>query len=184
MVSDQEIGKKEVETSELIPFLEARELVTGQGLSYIFGLWTESPDFVCARPDGGLVGVELTKVTKNHDLAFWDRLRHGEVHVDPYRTQKVIQYLIDRKENARVDRYMMKVSENILALQLVDGSLDQLRGALDGLRDNFSSHGFSEVWLADYSGLEAYGDIELFGLFPAQWWGRHTMPWPDRKPYG
>lgn len=32
--------------------------------------------------------------------------------------------------------------------------------------------------------LEAYGDIELFGLFPRQWWGRHSRPWPDRKPYG
>ncbi len=184
MVSDQDIGKKEIETDDLIPFLEAREVVTGEMLSHILGLWTESPDFVCARPDGALVGVELTKVTENHDVAFWDRLRYGEVRIDPYKTQETIQYLIDRKEKARVDRYTKKVSDNILVLQLVDGSLDQLRGAFDGLEDDFTSNGFSEIWLADYSGLEAYGDIELFGLFPSQWWGRHSRSWPDRKPYG
>lgn len=184
MVSDQDMGKKEVETSELIPFLEARELVTGQGPSYILGLWTESPDFICARHDSGLVGVELTKVTEDHDLVFWDRLRYGEVRLDPYRTQETMQYLIDRKEKARANRYTNKVTDNILVLQLVDGSLDQLRGAFAGLEDDFTSHGFSEIWLADYSGLDAYGDIELFGLFPTQWWGRHSRPWPDRKPYG
>jgi hypothetical protein len=72
----------------------------------------------------------------------------------------------------------------MLVLQLVDGSLDVLRHLLDGMNDEFEDHGFAEVWLADYSGLEAYGDIELFGLFPNQWWGHHQRPWPDRKPYG
>lgn len=184
MVSDHDMGKKEIEADELVPFLEAREVVTGEKLSQIFGLWTENPDFICARPDGWLVGVELTKVTEDHELSFWERVRYGEVHIDPYKTQGTIQYLIGRKERARVDRYTKKVSDNILVLQLVDGSFDQLRGAFHGLEDDFVSHGFSEIWLADYSGLEAYGDIEVFGLFPCQWWGHHSRRWPERKPYG
>jgi len=184
MASDQEIGKKEIETSELIPFLEAREIVTGEHLSQIFGLCTENPDFICVRPNEQLVGVELTKVTKDRDLAFWDRIKYGEVQIDPYETQEVIHYLIERKEKARSARYIEKVSDNILVLQLVDGSLDQLRVALDDLQEDFKSHGFSEVWIADYSGLEAYGDIELYDLFPTEWWGYHERPWPDRKPYG
>jgi hypothetical protein len=184
MVSDREFGRKEIETEELIPFLEARELVTGQKLSLIMGLRTESPDFICVRPDGRTVGVELTRVTEKYEIAFWDRLRYGEVQLDAYRTQEVIHHLIDRKEKSRLDLYMKKVTENILVLQLVDGSLNQLLGAFDELQSDFTSHGFSEVWLADYSGMEAYGDIELFGLFPSQLWGLHKRPWPHRKPYG
>jgi len=184
MVSDHDMGKKEIEAHELIPFLEAREAVTGEVLSQIFGLWTESPDFICARPNGSLVGIELTKVTENQELAFWDRVRYGEVNIDAYKTHGTIQYLIGKKEQLRVDWYSKKVGDNILVLQLVDGSLNQLLGAFDDLQDDFASHGFFEIWLADYSGLEAYGDIELFGLFPRQWWGHHSKPWPDRKPYG
>jgi len=184
MVSAQEMGRKEIERDELAPFLEAREAVTSEILSEIFGLWTESPDFICARPNGGLVGIELTKVTENHELAFWDRIRYGEVRIDGFKTQETIHYLIGKKEGLRVARYTKKVRDNILVLQLVDGGLDQLRGVFDGCQNDFASHGFSEIWLADYSGLEAYGDIELFGLFPQQWWGHHSRPLPDRKPYG
>jgi hypothetical protein len=128
--------------------------------------------------------VELTKVTEDHEKAFWDQLRYGEVRIDPFQTQERIHYLIERKEKARSERYIKKAKTCILALQLVDGSLDQLRVGLDGLEEDFRSHGFSEIWLADYSGLEAYGDIELFGLFPAKWWGRHKRLRPHRKLYG
>lgn len=184
MVSDQEIGKKEIETNDLIAFLEAREVVLDETLSPLLGLHTESPDFICIRPNGEPVGVELTKVTADRDLAFWDRLRYGEVRIEPYKTLERIHHLIDRKEKSRADRYAKMVSDNILVLQFVDGSMGQLRGAFDGLEDDFTSHGFSEIWIADYSGLEAYGDIELFGLFPSLHWGRHRRLWPDRKPYG
>lgn len=183
MLSDREMGRKEIERDELVPFLEAREIVTGEKLSEIFGLLTESPDFICARPNGGLVGIELTKVTENHELAFWDRVIYSEVHIDGFKTQETIHHLISKKEELRVAWYTKKVPDNILVLQLVDGSLDQLRGAFGGCQNDFASHGFSEIWLADYSGLEAYGDIELFGLFPRLWWGHHSRPLPNRKPY-
>ena len=87
MASDQDIGKKEIETNDLIPFLEPREFVTGETLSPIFGLRSENPDFVCVRPDGGLMGIELTRVTENRDLAFLERLRFGKVRIDSYKTQ-------------------------------------------------------------------------------------------------
>ena len=44
--------------------------------------------------------------------------------------------------------------------------------------------GFLEVWLADYTGIEAYGDIELFGLKPEKYWGFHERESPSLKPYG
>jgi hypothetical protein len=182
MTSGQEIGKKEIETSELIPFLEAREIVTGEKLM-LLGTWTESPDFVCARGDRSVIGVELTKVTANREVTFWDRLRNGEVRLDPFGAQETIYRLIGRKEKVRAERYTKKVSDNILVLQLMDGSLNHLAGAFDGLEADFAAHGFAEMWLADYSGIDSYGDIELFGLYPHQWWGRHSRPRPDRKPY-
>ena len=173
-----------MELIELLPFLEAREHVIDEHLSEIIGLWIESPDFVCVRPDGRIVGVELTKVMEDRDAVFWERLQYGKVQIDPFRTQETIHYLIERKEKARSSRYSDKVAEVILVLQLMDGTLNQLRVVLADLQDDFTSHGFSEIWIADYSGLEPYGDIELYGLFPMKWWGYHERPWPDRKPYG
>lgn len=184
MTSDQNLGKKEVETSELIPFLEAREIVTGEKLSMLLGAWSESPDFICVRDDGSAIGVELTKITGNREVAFWQRLRRGDVQLDPFEAQETIHHLIDRKEKARADRYTKKVRDNVLVLQLMEDSLDHLAGAFHGLEGNFAAHGFAEMWLADYSGLDPYGDIELFGLHPHLWWGHHGRPRPDRKPYG
>jgi hypothetical protein len=183
MTSYQDFGKKEIETSELIPFIEAYEWVTDEKLSLTLPA-TESPDFICLRSDGDLVGVELTKVIRDKNVAFWERILDRKDEIDPFEAQERILYLIERKESARAKRYSARVPECILVLQLVDGSLQNLRVALDGLQEDFAIHGFSEVWLADYSGYEAFGDIELFGLFPDKWWGYHERPWPERKPYG
>ena len=51
-------------------------------------------------------------------------------------------------------------------------------------KDDFRSYGFDEIWIADYTGLEAYGDIELFCLYPPEWWGFYERENPGRKPYG
>lgn len=39
------------------------------------------------------------------------------------------------------------------------------------LQLGFSNYGFIELWIDDYRGLEAYGDIELFGLFTGKLYG-------------
>jgi hypothetical protein len=43
--------------------------------------------------------------------------------------------------------------------------------------------GFSEVWFADHTKTEAFGSVELFGLFPEEFWGHHPNL-PYGKPYG
>ena len=181
-MSDQEIGKKEVEGMELDPFLEAYEWTTKSALSVVES--GENPDFVCARASGELIGVELTKVMRRRDIARWERILDRKDEMAPYDMLMELQALLEQKEGARKTRYVTRVPQTMLVLQLVDGSLDVLQHLLDGMNDEFKDHGFAEVWLADYSGLEAYGDIELFGLFPDKWWGYHERPWPDRKPYG
>jgi hypothetical protein len=63
-------------------------------------------------------------------------------------------------------------------------SLSQLTPYLEDLGpEEFTEHGFQEVLIADHSGLDAYGDVELFGLFPKTLWGYHERVYRG-KPYG
>ena len=181
-MSDQQIGKKELETEEFIPFLEAYEFATEERLTLLCG--GESPDFICLRPDKSEIGIELAKVMRDPEDSFWDRILEKKMEIDPYEAQEQIHRLIQKKEKVRQDRYVKNVKETILVFQLVDGSLDSLRYVIESLNGDFDDHGFFEVWLTDYSGHDAYGDVELFGLFPSTRWGYYQRPNPGRKPYG
>lgn len=171
-----------VESMELDPFLDAYERVTNNALSAVEE--GENPDFICIRTNGEIIGLELTKVMRRRDIARWERILDRKEEMTPYDMLMEVHVLIEQKEGARKARYSARVPNTMLVLQLTDGSLDGLMHLLDGLNDEFNDHGFAEIWLADYSGLEAYGDIELFGLYPEKIWGYHRRPWPDRKPYG
>ena len=181
-MSDRETSKKLIEGMELDPFLEAYEWTTGTALSILEG--AENPDFICVRASGEIIGVELTRVMRRGDIARWERVLDRKKEMAPYDMLMKIHAVIEQKETARKTRYASRIAQTMLVLQLVDGSLNGLVHLLDGLRENFENQGFAEIWLADYSGLDAYGDIEIFGLFPGRWWGYHRRPWPDRKPYG
>lgn len=182
-MSDQEMGKKEIEREELWPFLEAYKNATGEPLEIV--ACAENPDFICMRPDGSFVGVELTKIRRHHDVARSEWIVHRKDTMGDYEMLEFIGHQLDRKDKARAKRYVEKVPESILVLQLVDGSLSRgFRRMLEGREDDFAARGFAEVWLADYSGVDAYGDIELFAIYPQTQWGYQKRPWPDRKPYG
>jgi len=173
-MSDQQIGKKEVEREELSPFLEAYEWVTGESLSLVES--GENPDFVCKRPDGSEVGIELSKITRDRHNIFWEKVLDSKNEIDAYDVTECITHLIQKKEEARSTRYVSTVKDNVLVLQLVDASLDSIKWIFDGLQADFTDHGFLEIWLADYFGYEAYGDIELFGFYPERCWGYHQRP--------
>ena len=61
---DKELGKKMVEEEELLYFLEAYENVVEGYLAQGIGR-NERPDFICHRPDGSPVGVELVKIMRD-----------------------------------------------------------------------------------------------------------------------
>ena len=181
-MSDQDVGKRMAEEMELQPFLEAYEWVTKEELTE--GSSEEHPDFICIRENEEEVGIELTKVMRDPRDAQWERILERIDEMDPHDALATIFERIKEKETLRAKHYSRHVKETILVLQTVECPLDAMEFALVKVQNDFLSYGFSEIWLADYTGLEAYGDIELFGLFPEKWWGYHERWNPNRKPYG
>jgi hypothetical protein len=180
-MTHQELGKKMVEESELLYFLEAYECVTGQPLSE--PIRHESPDFIIMRPDGKNIGIELTQVRRDPEKRLFDEAFYHRNEQDPHDALAEVFYLIETKEAKRAKFY--KDLSSILVLQLMDCPLTILSPIIDDtIQHDFWRNRFIEIWLADYTGIDAYGDIELFGLKPLRWWGHHERPNPGRKPYG
>lgn len=167
MILDNENEKKHVERMELDYFVDAYEFAIGEKLTPIAA--TESPDFYCQRADGTVIGLELTKVMNSLE---------SEDYMTGMEALDKLYESLDRKKGL--------ASENIiLVLQLVDCPIAELEYLLDeSLKNDFGSCGFAEIWLADYTGIEACGDIELFCLYPSEQWGYYQRPYPERKPYG
>jgi hypothetical protein len=72
----------------------------------------------------------------------------------------------------------------ILVLQFVDCPIANLYLLDDSLKHDFESYGFDEIWIADYTCEEAYGAIDLFCLYPPEWWGYYERNGHSWKPYG
>jgi len=92
---------------------------------------------------------------------------------------RILEAIADKESKRRQADWKLK-DNTILVVQTMDCPLRLLEPELEP--DLFRDHGFEEVWLADYSELEAYDNIELFCLHPTALWGRYS---PERgKPYG
>lgn len=175
IIIDSENRKKHVEREELYYFIGAYKYSKDEELLPIEA--TEAPDFICKREDGSIIGVELTKIIRDPDAKFFDSLNHKE-YMDGLTAQDRIYKALEKKKGLGSDKV-------ILVLQLFDCPLSELITFLnESLQDDFVSYGFAEIWVADYIGLKAYGDIELFCLHPPERWGYYQRPYPNRKPYG
>ena len=182
MPSDRDIGKKEIERDALAYFLQAYERVHAEPLSLIGD--AESPDFVCARPSGIVVGVELARLTRGRVELSLDRALYGRDELDPYVVQSLVLERVADKEQSRRDQYQHVVKECVLVLQLEEAAFENVQHALEQLRDALPPHGFSEIWVVDYSGLDAFGNVELYGLHPSGCFGLHERANRGAKPYG
>ncbi len=182
-MSDQDMGKKMVEEYELEYFIDAYKSAIGQEL--VVECTSEKPDFICERPDGTRVGIELTKVMRDPETALWEETFDHQEYMDISSALDLVYRTVENKAKKMTKNKGIGISNIILVLQLMDCPLSGLKAILDSdLQKDFACYGFSEIWLADYTGLDAYGDIELFGLTPLKWWGFHERPNPGRKPYG
>ena len=185
-MSDQELGKKMVEEIELGFFLEAYKGAVEEDLACdLFGRG-ERPDFVCKRPDGTPVGVELVKVMRDPRDAQADLILDVKEFMDGDHAMDMAYFTLLKKEKKRRQADWGLPDNTVLVLQFVDCPISDLY-LDDDIKEDYEtdgSHGFDEIWIADYTGLEPYGDIELFCLYPTEWWGYYERPNPGRKPYG
>jgi hypothetical protein len=181
-MSDQEFWKKDAEIGELSVFLEAYEDATGESLAMVG--CSERPDFICERQDGILVGVELTRVMRDPESATCELIMMRREFRDPMDAIDHIWPTAERKSQKLKAGSWHYADNTILVLQVMDCPLSELCWLLEECSspDDYADLGFSEVWVADYSELDAYMVIELFGLYPQRWWGYRER---DRgKPYG
>ena len=172
-------GKKMVEETEIEYFLDAYEHITGRKLELVNS--HESPDFVCKEIGGALVGVELAWVRRDPESAQWDRIIEKKDEMDPFSVTAEIYRLLEQKEAKRQKNYGDYADKCILVLQIKEIPVCDLMPFI--VKEDYGSHGFIEVWVADYSTIEAFGGIELFGLSEHNW-GYHENPSFGGKPYG
>ena len=172
-----------VEEEGLLSFLDAYKEVVKDCLSYSFGR-NERPDFICYRTDGTPVGVEFVRIMRDPRKAQADYILDKVEFMDSEEAMETLYYMIEEKEKKRRQPDWELPDNTILVLQFVDCSISSLYILDHSLKKDFESYGFDEIWIADYTGLDAYGDIELFCLYPAERWGYYERPNPDRKPYG
>jgi len=188
-MSDQDAGKKMVESYELDFFIYAYEDVTGEKLSVVdVG---ERPDFICQRPSGRRIGIELTKVITDQTGYEFDRTYGGPewrvmLEEEPLSGFDVIEamYFSAKRKQVKMSKGNWRYAKNtILVLQLVEVPLQEIMLFKDSIVfDDFRSLGFKEIWAADYTEIEAYDSVELLCLHPHKWRGYHRRP--HQKPYG
>lgn len=146
--------------------------------------FSERPDFICKRNDGSLVGVELVQVRRGHpNDVLHDITVNKNINMVPEQAIDLIQTLIFEKEKKRKANDWKFAEKTILIIQLQESPLWELTNALtEDIFPDFQDYGFCEIWLADFSEIDAYSDIELFCLFPLHMRGYFKRPL--QKPYG
>lgn len=179
-MSEKEYYRKESELEYLRYFIEAYNYVGKDSLREDC-ISRERPDFICTRPDGTAVGVELVKVMRDPRDAFAIRIVLKEDFMEEEEALELLYHMVERKAK-KLKQPDWGISENtILVLQFVDCPISLLH-LPDDLKLDFESYGFSEIWIADYTGIEPYDDVELFCLYPKEWWGYYKRT--PKKPYG
>ncbi len=178
-MSEQERWKKTREEMELERFLEAYKWTTGETLEVVKP--SERPDFICVRPDGSRTGVELVKVIRDPESKWADEALSGRQYMQAGEAIDWVCAAVEEKGAKRQEQDWSCQESTILVVQLMDCPLSSLLYLLETV--DSEAHGFREIWIADYAGIERYGIVELFGLHPPEWRGHHER-YAGRKPYG
>jgi hypothetical protein len=176
-VSDNDLGKKLVEEEHLLQFLDAYQTVTGTGLRLHCRF--ESPDFLCVYPFGEIVGVELARSPHDYETRVYDRIWTDRA-LPTFDLLASIAAIVADKEHLRQTHGWRST---ILVVELLDYSFESLAWASDASRaDDFADTGFLEIWLADHSTVEPFGEVRLIGAHPSRIFGLHYQPALEGKP--
>jgi hypothetical protein len=181
-MSHSNLGKKMVEEDHLLRFLDAYAAVTGDSLTVIGD--GESPDFICTRRSGESVGVELARSPHDYQGALWDRILTDQT-MPANNLMWSVNSIIEIKARKQRSSHWRTPDRTILIIELLDYRFDSLAWTRESsFSRGYADAGFLEIWLADYSTLEAFGEVRLIGLFPPKFWGVHRQAAFEGKPYG
>ena len=126
----------------------------------------------------------LTQVTRGNPLIIeWDRIVEKQKFMSYDHAIEMIQEVTTKKESKRKQKRWSLPYNTILLLEIVDIPLNSIWNLIN--EENIPklySTGFLEIWLADYTGLDAYGNIELFCVCPEELAGYYSRG--IQKPYG
>jgi hypothetical protein len=172
-----------ISEQEQFEFFQSAYLhATGQRLRLVRK--SERPDFICHRPDGSLVGIEFTLITRTPGDCFWPKLLDGVEYMNGFDGVFAAGAAIMRKGEKRVEHDWQLPASSILVLYSPDCPIDELEYHLDAeLQAEFEESGFTEIWIADHTQVEAYGCVDLFCLAPKELWGYYAGS-DIGKPYG
>lgn len=137
IMNDKELGKKLNEEEELFYFLEAYKDVVEESLSYSFGRH-ERPDFICNRPDGTRVGVELVRVMRDPMLAQADYILDRIDFMDSEKAVEMLYQMIEKKEKKRCEPDWALPDNAILVIQFVDCPVTNLYQLDESLKGDFT----------------------------------------------
>jgi hypothetical protein len=173
--------KKERERLDLDALLPIYERATGFCLSVEEE--AEDPDFICARSDGLIVGLELTAIWNGPEFSLFRTVLPEVSAWDANDDCDLMWERIEQK-STKVGNYRTKY--NGLILQAVEGEFRTLMCLASEIPiGDFASMGFDEIWLADYTGLRsgAHREVPIFGLYPDRLRNFTDRSDYDRKPY-
>jgi len=89
------------------------------------------------------------------------------------------------KDMKRQDGNWQFPDDTILVLQLMNCGLSELKRFLtDSVVEGAADCGFAEVWIADFTTIEPYGEVELFCILPEDLRGYYHCTNRYRKPFG
>jgi len=174
-------GKKMVERDEAQRFVEEYTRVTGAQLVLVGA--GERPDFVCEKR-GRRCGLELVRAMRNPVQREWDVILGGDSHLHGLDAALLVQEAVYIKEKKRSSSGWRYPQSAILVIQLIGSDGEEVAEYLDDqIMDEMTVTGFREIWVADYSPMEEYGEIQLIGVKPRRWRGVHRHRLYGTKPY-
>lgn len=175
-------GKKMIERDEAQQFVEEYSRVTGVELMLIGA--GERPDFLCEKR-GQHYGLELVRAMQDPIQRKWDVILRGDEHLHGMDAALRIQEAVYVKDTKRASPGWRYPGSTILAIQVIGSDGDEVAGSLDDqIMDEMSETGFREIWVADHSPMEPYGEIQLIGVKPKRWRGLHRHRLYGTKPFG
>jgi len=170
------------EDEALSLFLDAYGFVAGCNFNNIKK--SERPDYVCEMTDGSQMGIELVEVRRGHPNGIiYDRIiEKREYMTIDQAIDELDRVAVQKEEKRKSDGWNLR-DNTILLVELTDIPLVDIKQCITFvLVPGLFLTGFSEVWLVDYTGLDAFGDVELFCVQPQKLAGYY--PRPMQKPYG